>query len=73
MLIGGLFNIFLPFKQTLIGMFFGFSLFFLVRMVTNGKLGLGDAKYAAFLGGILGLKLWLASVLFASLGGLAAY
>ena len=71
LLIGCIFDIFLPFKQTLIGMLFGFSLFVLVRMATKGKLGLGDAKYAAFLGGILGLRLWLASVLIASLCGLA--
>lgn len=60
----------LSLKDTFIGIMAGFSFFFLVRVVTKGKLGLGDVKYAAFLGGILGLRLWLASVLIASLCGL---
>lgn len=58
------------FLRTVIGMAAGFLLFLFVRIITRGRLGLGDAKYAAFLGGLLGVRWWLVSVFLAALGGL---
>ena len=38
--------------------FSGFIPFFLIWYITKGKLGLGDAKYSAFLALALGLRVW---------------
>lgn len=44
--------------------------FFLLRRATGNKLGMGDVKYSAFMGAVLGLEGWFMAVLLASLMGL---
>ncbi len=48
----------------------GFGLFWLIRVVTRGKMGLGDAKYSAFIALCIGLQAWLATLVIASVTGL---
>lgn len=49
----------------------GFGFLWLIRIVTGGKLGLGDAKYSAFIALCIGLQAWLVALAAASLVGLA--
>jgi prepilin signal peptidase PulO-like enzyme (type II secretory pathway) len=48
----------------------GFGVFWLIRVVTHGKLGLGDAKYSAFIALCVGMPGWLAAIAAASVIGL---
>ena len=49
----------------------GFGLFWAISVLTQGKLGLGDAKYSAFIALSVGLHAWLATLAVASIAGLA--
>lgn len=48
----------------------GFGVFWLIRRVTKGQIGLGDAKYSAFIAVAAGLSAWLVSLFIASVIGL---
>lgn len=48
----------------------GFLPFFLIRMITRGKIGLGDAKFSIFLILLLGIEGWLLMIFIASLTAL---
>lgn len=61
-----------PLAAATAGAAVGFGVFYLVCLAMPGKLGFGDAKYAAFLGACLGVPLWVAAVFLASISGLAA-
>ncbi len=50
----------------------GFGIFFGIRVLTGGKLGLGDVKYSALISAALGVKGWFVSMFFSSLISLAA-
>jgi prepilin signal peptidase PulO-like enzyme (type II secretory pathway) len=47
----------------------GFGLFFLIHLVTRGRMGLGDAKYSALIAAAAGLLPWLVTLLIASVAG----
>ena len=49
----------------------GFGVFWVIRRVTGGKLGLGDAKYSAFIALSIGLYGWFMTLFVASITGLA--
>lgn len=44
----------------------GYLFFALIRIITKGKLGLGDAKYSAFIGIVFGLIEWYIAVVIAT-------
>ena len=48
----------------------GFGVFWLIWRLTNGQLGLGDAKYSAFIAVAVGLSSWFVALLIASFAGL---
>ena len=48
----------------------GFGSFWLIRTVSGGKLGLGDAKFSALIAVAAGLSGWFAALLVASVAGL---
>jgi Flp pilus assembly protein protease CpaA len=48
----------------------GFAAFWLVCKVTRGQMGLGDAKFSAFIAVAAGLQWWFAALFVASLLGL---
>ncbi len=50
----------------------GFGVFWLIRLVTRGKLGIGDVKYSVFIALSLGLSGWFTTVAVASVVGLAS-
>jgi len=50
--------------------FVGFGVFWLIRVVSRGKLGLGDAKLSALIAVAIGLSAWFASIFIASVIGL---
>jgi len=50
----------------------GFGVFWLIRLVTGGKLGAGDAKYSVLIALSLGLLGWLTTIAVASVTGLVA-
>ncbi len=58
------------FPFLLLEVFLGFAVFWVIRVATRGKLGLGDAKYSAFIAVSLGLHGWLAALMVASVTGL---
>jgi len=49
----------------------GFAVFMFIRLVTGGKMGMGDVKYSAFIALCVGLRPWLAMIAIASVTGLA--
>ncbi len=49
----------------------GFGLFWLIHLVSRGKMGMGDAKYSALLAVAAGTLPWLVGLFIASLAGLA--
>jgi prepilin signal peptidase PulO-like enzyme (type II secretory pathway) len=49
----------------------GFGVFWLIHVVTRGKLGLGDAKYSAFIALCVGMYAWFTTLAIASVTGLA--
>jgi leader peptidase (prepilin peptidase)/N-methyltransferase len=61
-----------PFLLLCIECFTGFGFFWLVRFLTKGRLGLGDAKYSAFIAVSAGLYPWFAALFIACAAGLAA-
>ena len=48
----------------------GFSVFWLIRFVTKGKMGLGDAKFSAMIAIAAGFFFWLVAMTIASIAGL---
>jgi prepilin signal peptidase PulO-like enzyme (type II secretory pathway) len=48
----------------------GFGVFWLIRLVTKGKMGLGDAKFSAMIAIAAGFFFWLAALTIASIAGL---
>jgi prepilin signal peptidase PulO-like enzyme (type II secretory pathway) len=48
----------------------GFGLFWLIHLVSKGKMGLGDAKYSALLAVAAGVVPWLVTLFIASVAGL---
>jgi prepilin signal peptidase PulO-like enzyme (type II secretory pathway) len=52
--------------------FVGFSAFWLIRIVSKGKMGLGDAKYSAFIAVAAGMLAWFASIFIAAVIALIA-
>ncbi|NOY09346.1 MAG: hypothetical protein GXP33_10960 [Spirochaetes bacterium] len=50
-------------------LFAGFSVFWLLRIFSKGKLGMGDVKLSAFLAMLLGIPVWIFSMMIASLSG----
>ena len=48
----------------------GFGVFWLIHLMTRGKLGLGDAKYSAFIALTIGMHAWLMTLAVASIAGL---
>ena len=50
----------------------GFGLFWLIRLFSKGRMGLGDAKYSALIAVAVGFAPWLIALFVASLTGLAA-
>ena len=65
---------FLYFKDSPVSMFIniliGGLIFYSVRFITKGKLGMGDVKFAAFIALFSGFPIFFAAVGFASLSGL---
>ena len=51
-------------------LFVGFGVFWLTWWFTKGQIGLGDAKYSAFIAVAAGLPAWLLSLLVAAATGL---
>lgn len=49
----------------------GFGVFWIIRLVTRGRLGLGDAKYSAFIALCVGMYAWFTTLAVASITGLA--
>jgi prepilin signal peptidase PulO-like enzyme (type II secretory pathway) len=56
--------------EPLVSCVLGFGSFFLIRLATGGKLGLGDAKLSALVAVAAGAQGWLAAVFIASVSGL---
>jgi prepilin signal peptidase PulO-like enzyme (type II secretory pathway) len=52
--------------------FAGFAAFWLIRFLSKGKMGLGDAKYSAFIAVAAGMLAWFATVFIASVIALIA-
>jgi prepilin signal peptidase PulO-like enzyme (type II secretory pathway) len=50
----------------------GFGAFWLIRRMTQGRMGLGDAKYSALIAVSAGMYAWLASIFIAAVIGLLA-
>ncbi len=50
----------------------GFGVFWLIRLVTGGKLGIGDVKYSVLIALSLGVLGWLTTIAVASVTGLVA-
>jgi prepilin signal peptidase PulO-like enzyme (type II secretory pathway) len=48
----------------------GFGSFYLIRMATHGKLGLGDAKFSAMIAVATGMRGWFVAVFVAAAAGL---
>lgn len=48
----------------------GFGVFWLIWRLTNGQIGLGDAKYSAFIAVAAGLSSWFVALFIASFVGL---
>lgn len=59
-----------PVYQSSLLIISGFIPFFLIWLITKGKLGLGDAKLSAFLSLALGIRGWLAMIFISSLAGI---
>ena len=55
-----------PFRAFFVPALTGFCVFFLLRVVTGRKLGLGDVKYSALIAAALGVQGWLAAVFIAA-------
>jgi len=51
----------------------GFLVFFLLRIFSNRRLGMGDVKLSAFLAALLGIPVWIFSMLIASSSGIIIF
>lgn len=51
--------------------FIGFGAFWLIRIFSKGRMGLGDAKFSALIAVAAGISLWCAALFIASLIALA--
>jgi len=60
-----------PLLDALVEAGVGFGVFWLIHLLTRGKLGLGDAKYSAFIALTIGMHAWLMTLAVASVTGLA--
>ena len=60
-----------PLLETAVEAGAGFGVFWLIHLLTRGKLGLGDAKYSAFIALTIGMHAWLMTLVVASVTGLA--
>lgn len=59
-----------PFGTVLLTPCVGFFFIFLLFLFSRAKIGLGDAKYSAFIALVCGLPEWVYAILIASLSGL---
>jgi len=50
----------------------GFGVFWLIRWMTKGQIGLGDAKFSAFIAVAAGFSTWFAALFIASVVGLVS-
>ncbi len=50
--------------------FAGFALFWLIRLISRGKMGLGDAKYSALIAVTAGFDSWFTALFIACAAGL---
>ena len=60
----------LPDYLVYINFFIGYAYIYVLFVVSKGKIGLGDAKISALIALVLGLKLWIWALLFASMFGI---
>jgi prepilin signal peptidase PulO-like enzyme (type II secretory pathway) len=60
-----------PLGEALAGLFAGLVVFLLARSISDGKLGLADVWYSAFIGMVLGPRLWYGAAGLACVGGMA--
>jgi len=60
-----------PLREAAAGLFAGFAVFLLARIVSGGKLGLADVWYSALIGFVLGPRRWYGAAGLACAGGLA--
>jgi leader peptidase (prepilin peptidase) / N-methyltransferase len=60
----------LPDYLVYINCFIGYAYIYVLFVVSKGKIGLGDAKISALIALVLGLKLWVWALLFASMFGI---
>lgn len=56
-----------------LGMLFMFLLFFLMRLITKGRMGWGDIQYALYCGFISGFPHFILAALFSSVIGIIIY
>jgi leader peptidase (prepilin peptidase) / N-methyltransferase len=61
-----------PLVESVLGGLIGFIVFWLLWRLSGGKLGLGDAKYSAFIGALVSFEYWCVAIFLAALTGLIA-